>query len=315
METKAARLHNYGGTDAIEVEDANIPEPNAGEVVIRVRDAGVNPIDWKIADGYLEDVLPVSFPFTLGTDVAGVVEATGPGVSELSKGDEVYGQAGVTAGGTGAFARFAVTTPKTLARKPTTIDFVKAASLPLAGVSALQALTEHLDLRAGQKILIHGGAGGIGSIAIQIAKNIGAEVATTCSKEDMDFVRDLGADKAIDYKAHKFEDILSSLDAVFDTVGGDTYERSFKVLKKGGQIVSMLESPRDDLVNQYGVTAMYQQTRVTTARLNRLTVLVDSGAIKTHVSKVYPLDEAAEALRELKENSPKGKVAIAVGGR
>ena len=315
METKAARLHNYGGADAIEVEEADIPEPKAGEVVIRVRDAGVNPIDWKIADGYLKDVMPLRFPVTLGTDVAGVVEAAGPGVKEFKRGDEVFGQAGITNGGSGSFAEYAVATPKTLALKPNTVDFVKAASLPLAGVSALQAITEHLDVRAGQKILIHGGAGGIGSIAIQIAKNIGAEVASTCSKEDISFVRDLGADKAIDYRSQKFEEILNNLNAVFDTVGGDTYERSFQVLKKGGRIVSMLESPRDDLVNQYGVTAMYQQTHVTTPRLRRLAALVDSGAIKTHVSKVYPLDATAEALRDLKEHSPKGKVAIAVGGR
>lgn len=315
METKAARLHNYGGPDAIEVEDAEIPEPKAGEVVIKVRDAGVNPVDWKIAEGYLKDVMPLKFPVTLGTDVAGVVEAVGPGVTEFSRGDQVYGQAGIATGGSGSFAEFAVATPKTLARKPTAVDFVKAASLPLAGVSALQALTEHIDLRAGQKILIHGGAGGIGSIAIQIAKHIGAEVATTCSKEDTEFVRDLGADKAIDYKTQRFEDILSNLDAVYDTVGGETYERSFKVLKKGGRIVSMLESPRDDLVNQYGVEAMFQFTQVTNERLIRLAALVESGAIKTHIAKVYPLEDAATALRDLKEHSPKGKMAIAVGGR
>lgn len=192
------------------------------------------------------------------------------------------------------------------------LNFTKAGALPLAGVSALQGVLEHTNLKTNQKILIHGGAGGIGTIAIQIAKNIGANVATTVSPDDVDYAKKLGADEVIDYKSQRFEELLSNLDAVFDMVGKDTYEKSFKVLRKGGVIVSMLEAPNEQLMKEYGVTAVSQQTKVTTERLNKLTQLVEQGVVTVHIEKVFPLDQAADALYYLEHTPPKGKVVVEI---
>jgi alcohol dehydrogenase len=197
----------------------------------------------KIREGYMAQMLPLKFPATLGGDFSGVVVEVSSSVSGFKKGDEVYGQAGTLRGGSGSFAEFVLADIKVTARKPKNIDHVEAAALPLTGVSAWQALVDHIGLSRGKKILIHGGAGGIGTMAIQLAKYLGAYVATTASAKDMEYVQELGADEVIDYKNQSFQDMLKNFDAVFDTVGGDTYEKSFKVLRKGGIIVSMLEQP------------------------------------------------------------------------
>jgi alcohol dehydrogenase len=199
-----------------------------------------------------------------------------------------------------------------LRSKPKSVDFTVAAALPLAATSAYQALVEHANLMSNQKVLIHGGAGGIGTFAIQLAKHIGAFVTTTASSDDLDYVKDLGADDVIDYKSQKFEEILKDIDVVFDTVGGDTYKKSFKVLKQGGVIVSMTEQPDESLVNQYKVKAIAQQSRATTSRLKEIAKLVDEGAIKVNVDKVFPLDQAFEALAYLQEGQHRGKVVIQV---
>jgi alcohol dehydrogenase len=193
------------------------------------------------------------------------------------------------------------------------VDFTKAGALPLAVISALQVLTEHLNLKPGQKILIHGGGGGIGSIAIQIAKHMGAYVATTVADKDKEFVKKLGADEIIDYKTRKFDEILSGYDAVFDTVAGETYTRSFVVLKKGGIIVSMFEQPNEELMKKYGVKAIAQQTRISTDLLNQLTKFVESGAVKVYIAKTFPLSETAAALNYQEEQHPSGKVVIVMG--
>ena len=199
----------------------------------------------------------------------------GDGVSSFSQGDEVYGQASVFTGGSGAFAEMPLANAESITHKPKSLSHVEAAALPLVGVSAWQTVVENIGLSKDQKILIHGGAGGIGSIAIQLAKHSGAYVASTASPNGKEFVQKLGADQVIDYKAQNFEDILRDYDAVFDTVGGETYRRSFKVLKKGGIIVSMLEQPNSELMNQYGVKAIFQFTQVNRERLMKLAQWVD----------------------------------------
>jgi NADPH:quinone reductase-like Zn-dependent oxidoreductase len=183
------------------------------------------------------------------------------------------------------------------------VNFVEAGGLPLTGVSALQALTEHLGLMSDQRILIHGGAGGIGSVAIQLARHLGAYVATTASHDDFDYVKSLEADEVIDYKSQMFEDVVNGMDAVFDTVGHDTYTRSFKVLKRGGRLVSMLEKLNQELMKEYGVESVVQFTQVTTDRLAKLAKLVDEGAVKVHVDRTFPLEQAAEALALLERES------------
>jgi alcohol dehydrogenase len=309
---KAARIHTYGGPDTVRLEDIAIPDPKPGELVIRVQAAGVNPIDWKFRAGYLQQMMPMSLPVTLGGDFSGIVERVGTGVAGFKSGDEVYGLASVFAGGSGAFAEYVVVQGNMVAEKPRRLSYTDAAALPLAGVSAVQALTETLRVAKGQKVLIHGGAGGIGSLAIQLAKNLGAHVATTVSSPDTDFVKTLGADLIIDHTREKFEDQLKGYDAVLDTVGGDTYAHSFKVLKRGGRLVSMLEQPRADLMKEYGVEATMQFTQVTSERLTKLAQLVDQGVLKVHVDKTFPLLRAADALHSLETAPPKGKIVLQI---
>ena len=233
---KSAQIKRYGGSEVVEINQST-PAPNdpsAGKVLVRIKAAGVNPADWKVREGYFQQMMPLQFPSTLGMDFSGIVEKVGEGVSDFKYNDEVYGQASLIRGGSGAFAEMALANADTIAYKPKTLSHEEAAGLPLAGVSAWQALVESIGLSKGQKILIHGGAGGIGSIAIQLAKHLGAYVATTVSTNDKEFVKEeIGADEVIDYKTQNFEDVLShDYDAVFDTVGGETYTRSFKVLKR-----------------------------------------------------------------------------------
>lgn len=258
---------------------------------------------------------PIQFPATLGMDFSGIIEKVGEDdvfSSDLKQGDEVYGQAGVLMGGSGAFAEMALAKADTIAHKPRTLDHEQAAGLPLVGVSAWQALVETIGLTKGQKILIHGGAGGIGSIAILLAKHLGAYVATTVSTNDKQFVKEeLGADEAIDYKTQTFEDILPhDYDAVFDTVGGEIFTRSFKVLKRGGIIVSMLEQPNQGLMDQSGAKAVYQFTQVNRERLTRLAEWVDQNNIRVNVERMFPLDEARTALDYQRDVHPRGKIVL-----
>jgi len=309
---KAAQLTHYGGKEAVKIADVSTPTTSDGKILVEVYAAGVNPVDWKIQLGYLKDYMPLELPATLGGDFAGIVTEVGNGVTEFRKGDEVYGQASVLAGSSGSFAEFALTNSTTIAPKPKKINFVEAGSLPLAGTSAIQAMTEHIKLKKGQKILIHGGAGGIGSMAIQIAKHLGAHVATTVSPNDMGYVKELGADQIIDYKSQKFEDVVKDYDAVFDTAGGDNANRSISVLKQGGTLVSMAGQVDEELAKIHGITAISQMSQVTTEHLHKLTELVDNGVVKIHVEKTFRLEEAVEALDYLENTPPKGKVVIRI---
>lgn len=318
-EMKSAQIKGYGSNnnnDVLEVVDKLSPlKPSEGEVLVAVKAAGVNPVDWKIRDGYMKEMVKLQFPSRLGMDFSGVVEKTPLGKrSDFKRGDEVYGQASVMTGGSGAFAEKALAPARTIAHKPERLSHAEAAGLPLVGASAWQALVETMGLQKGQKILIHGGAGGIGSIAIQLAKTRKAHVATTVSAGDRRFVRRLGADEVIDYKAQKFEEVLPhDYDAVFDTVGGDTYARSFGVLKKGsGIIVSMLEQPNQELMKEKEVRAVFQFTQVSSERLTKLAQWVDKNEINVHVEKTFSLDETGKALDYVKNVHPQGKVVIAV---
>jgi len=309
------QINRYGGSDVMEVNDkASVPNPPSGKILVNVKASGVNPVDWKIREGYMQQMIQLQFPSTLGLDFSGVIKQVGENVpSDFKQGDEVYGQASVLRGGSGAFAESALVDQDAIAHKPKTLNSEEAAALPLVGVSAWQALVENIGLSKGQKILIHGGAGGIGSIAIQLAKHLGAYVATAVSTNDKQFVQDLGADQVIDYKTENFEDMIHDYDAVYDTIGGDTYKRSFKVLKKGsGILVSMLEQPDSELMNQYGVKAVFLFSQVNKERLTKLAEWVDQNNIKVNVDKTFSLDEAAKALDYQKDVHPRGKVVLTV---
>jgi len=311
---RSAQITRYGNTsEVIEIRQTSTPNLSAGKVLVEVKAAGINPIDWKIREGYMQQMIHLQFPSTLGLDFSGVIKQVGEDVSsDFSQGDEVYGQAGVPSGGSGTFSEMSLASATSIAHKPKTLGHIEAAALPLVGVSAWQAVVEFMGLSNGQKILIHGGAGGIGSIAIQLAKNLGAHVATTVSSDDKQFVQKLGADEVIDYKTQTFEDIVHDYDAVFDTVGGDTYTRSFKVLRKGGIIVSMLEQQNSELMEQFGVKAISQFTQVNIERLSKLAEWVDQNKVKVNVEKSFSLDEAGKALDYLRDIHPKGKIVLAI---
>ncbi len=306
---KAAQITEYGPVSRIQINEIERPRPGKGQVQIEVRGSSINPADTKIREGKM---LSLQFPATLGLDVAGVVTEVGEGVTTLKVGDKVYGQTRITAGGSGAFAEYTAALASTLAKMPRNLNFVEAAAIALTGTSAVQALTERIKLQPGQKILVHGGAGGIGTVAIQIAKHLGAYVATTVSPNDIDYVKKLGADQVIDYKNQKFDDMLKDYDAVFDTVGGETYTRSFKILKRGGVIVSMLMPPEPQLMQQYGVTAIGQFTKVSTEHLNALPKLVEDGVVTVHIEKTYPLEQIREAFEAKERGSVKGKIGIEI---
>ena len=321
---KAAQIKSYGDSEVVEI-NPNAPslnDPSEAMVLVTVKAAGVNPSDWKLREGFFKQMVPLQFPATLGSDFSGVIEKVGErvssstSISDLKLGDEVYGHAGAFAGGSGAFAEMALAKADTIAHKPKTLTHEQAAGLPLVGVSAWQALVETIGLTKGQKILIHGGAGGIGSIAIQLAKHLGAYVATTVSTNDIQFVKEeLGADEAIDYKTQTFEDVLPlDFDAVFDTVGGETYTRSFKVLKRdgGGIIVSMLEQPVQELMDQFGVKAVFVFSQGNRERLTKLAEWVDQNNIRVNVERTFPLDEAHTALDYQRDVHPRGKIVLAV---
>lgn len=309
---KAAQINKYGGNEVVEINE-DLPEPavSRGRLLIEVHAAGVNPVDWKIREGYMSQ-MPLKFPATLGGDFSGIVTEVGKGVPGFKKGDDIYGQASIIRDGSGSFAELASADANTTAHKPKNISHVEAAALPLTGVSAWQALVDHIGLSRGKKILIHGGAGGIGSIAIQLARHLGAYVASTVSAKDMQYVKKLGADEVVDYKNQSFEDILHNYDAVYDTVGGETYKRSFKVLNRGGMIVSMLEQPDPDLMEKYGVKAIGQFTQINSERLSRLAELVDKRVIKVHVERTFPLEQAADALDFQQNGHPRGKVVLKI---
>jgi alcohol dehydrogenase len=312
---KSAQINKYGSSEVIEInQSTSEPTVSSGKVLVIIKAAGVNPADWKIREGGLQQLVSLQFPSTLGHDFSGVIKQVGEGVSpsDFKQGEEVYGQAGVISGGSGAFAEMALANTESIAHKPKRLSHAEAAGLPLVGVSAWQALVENIGLSKGQKILIHGGAGGIGSIAIQLAKYLDADVATTVSINDKQFVQELGADVVIDYKTQTFEDLLHDYDAVFDTVGGETYRRSFKVIKKGGVIVSMLEQPNSELMSQYGVKAIFQFTQADRERLTKLTRWVDENNIRVNVEKTFSLDEAGDALDYQKDVHPRGKVVLAM---
>ena len=312
---KVIQIKKYGSNDVVEVnETAPAPSLSSGKILVNIKASGVNPVDWKIREGYMQQIMPLQFPSTLGLDFSGVVKQVEEDAhSDLKQGDEVYGQASIFSGGSGAFAELALASKDSIAHKPKTLNYLEAAALPLVGVSAWQAFVEHFELSKDKKVLVQGGAGGIGSIGIQLAKHLGAFVATTVSTDDKQFVQELGADQVIDYKTENFEDIVHDYDAVFDTVGGDTYKRSFKVLKKGsGMIVSTLEQPNSELMNQYGIKAVFLFSQVNRQRLTKLAEWVDQNNIKVNIDKTFSLDEAAKALDYQKEGHPRGKLVLTI---
>lgn len=309
---KAVKVHEFGGPEVLKYEEVEKPNPGRGEVLVEVHASSINPIDTKsIQDGSPYNSA-LDLPVTPGLDIAGVITAVGEGINNIQAGNRVYGQASVLNNGSGAFAEYAITSEDSIALMPDNISFKEAATLPLTAVSAYQALVEYINLQRGDKILIHGGSGGIGSLAIQLSKHIGAHVTTTATGEGIDYARKQGADEIIDYKTEDFGKTTNKYDAVLDTVGGDTYTKSFQVLKRGGTIVSMLQKPDEQLMEQYGVKAILEMTRIDRETLSEISRLIEAGILKPGIAKTFSLENTKEAY-EAKENEKiLGKIAIEV---
>jgi NADPH:quinone reductase-like Zn-dependent oxidoreductase len=310
MKTRKARIHSFGGPDVLVVEEVELSMPDALQVLVGVKAAGVNPVDFKIRNGQYPAVKEDRLPYTLGRDVSGVVEKCGAQATRFKIGDEVVGMVGIGGGG---YADKAVLDEAAIARKPQEIDHVHAAAIPLAGQTAWQGLFRYGQLKAGQVVLIHGGSGGVGHFAVQFAKAKGARVLTTVSTDRLDFARTLGADVLIDYKTQRFEDFAQDLDMVFDLVGGETRERSWKLLKKGGVLVSTLTEPSQETAARHGVRALRYTVEAGGKELEEILSLVVSGKVKPHIQKTYPLAEAARALNCVEKGESVGKIVLTMG--
>lgn len=305
---KAVRMHDFGGVDVLKFEDATKPAPGPGEVLVHVKAAGVNPVDWKIRDGMMRGA--ISLPFTPGFDVSGTVEATEASVKNFAKGDEVFAYLAITKGG--GYAEYAVVPAKDLAKKPSTVDHIHAAAVPLAGLTAWQALFDHAQLSKGQTILIHGAAGGVGHFAVQLAKWKGATVIATASAANEEFVKQLGADTVIDYKNQRFEEIAKNVDVVFDMIGGDTLERSYGVLKDGGYLVSIVAPPSPEKLKLKNAKGSVFLVMPNAAELAQIAKLIDEGIVNAEVSTTFELKDAAKAQERSKNGGGRGKIVLTI---
>ena len=307
---KAVRIHSYGGTEVLVYEDAPRPTAREGKVLIRVHATSVNPFDCAVRAGYMAAYFNYSFPVILGTDIAGIVEEVGAGVTTFGRGDRVYARGGVTRNG--AYAEYAVVPASDVAAKPQSIDYIHAAALPHVTLTAWQALIELANLTRGQTVLIHGAAGGVGHVAVQLAKWRGARVIGTAS-DNLDLVRELNADEAIDYSKTPFENVVSAVDVVLDTVGGDTQQRSWGVLKPGGILVSVIQAPSEETAAAHGVRQAYVYSSPPVGKvLTEVATLVDGGQIKPVVSAVLPLQEVRKAHEMIQGRHVRGKIVLQV---
>ena len=307
---KAVRIHSYGGPEVLQYEAAPRPKPGKGEVLIRVHAAGVNPIDWKVRAGYMKDFIPHSFPLILGWDVSGVIEEVGPNVSRSKKGDEVYSLPDHTRDG--AYAEYIVVRESEVALKPNALHHVRAAAVPLATLTAWQALFDTAQLQPRQRVLIHGAAGGVGHFAVQLAKWKGAHVIGTASAKNHEMLYKLGADELIDYTTQRFEDVTRNIDVVLDTIGGDTQERSWQVLKKGGILVSFVQSPSENKAKQHGVRGIRLGARPNGQELVEIAKIVDAGKLAPVIDRILPLSEARRAHELSQSGHTRGKIVLRV---
>jgi len=305
MEMKTVLIREYGSNDVVEVTDVLRPEPAAGEVLVKVHAAGVNPIDWKIRGGAGER-MGMTLPIRLGSEVVGTIETCGAGVSQFQKGDAVFGMVP-----SGAFSQYTVIQADHLVLKPKNVSFIEAAAIPLAGTTAWQALFDEAKLLAGQRLLITNSSGGVGSLAIQFAKARGAQVTAVASGRNEKFVRDLGADHFIDYTRQAFEDVATDMDVVLDTMGGGVYHRALRTLKKGGKMITVVAFPQDE-AERYGVSAKRSFTVPNALSLREIARLVEAGKVTPYVDAVLPFADVRDALAISEAGRTRGKIVLTV---
>jgi NADPH:quinone reductase-like Zn-dependent oxidoreductase len=308
---KAAQIDSYGDVSNIEIREADKPTINDDQVLIQAGAASLNPFDSAVLAGYAQSMAPLTFPATLGLDVAGTIVEIGGNVTGFAIGDRVYGTANAMFGASGAFAEFVAANAGSIGHSPKASTDAEAASLPTAGISALQALNT-LGVQSGQKVFINGGSGGIGSIAIQIAKSRGAYVAATASTDNIDYVKSLGADKVIDYKTQDYKEVIKDYDALLNNVRSEAIDELLATLKQGGKAVSLAGPFGEGKATERGVIAEAQMTHVTTAALEELTTLIEQDSVHATIDKSFELDQIRAAYTALTTESIKGKVTIAI---
>jgi NADPH:quinone reductase-like Zn-dependent oxidoreductase len=303
-------VHEFGPPEAMTFERMPRPVPGPGEILVKVHAAGVGPWDGWIRAG--RSALPQSLPLTLGSDLSGDIRAIGPDVSGLRVGDQVYGVTNPRF--IGAYAEYALASAAMIARKPTTLTHIEAASVPVIAVTAWQGLFDQAQLTAGQTVVIHGAAGNVGAYAVQLARRAGISTIATVATGDIAFVRDLGADTVVDFQTQRFEDAAGDVDAVLDLVGGETQKRSSQILRRGGKLISAVSHPDQDLAKSHGVDARFFLVKVTSQYLTDIAELIDSGKLKTRVGMALPLADAREAhfILDGRRAALKGKIVLDV---
>ena len=302
---KAIRIHEYGDAGTLRLEEVPNLSISDDQILVRVRDAGVNPVHWKIRQGYLKQVMPINFPLTVGQDFAGEVAQCGKAVKRFKVGDRVFGFA------QGAYAEYSAASESSAAAIPESIDFATAAALPTAGSTALQIIRDVVGARRGVTILIHGAAGGVGSFASQIAENFGAKVIGTATGEDIEYLKSLHLDDIIDYKHERFE-VAGTVDAVVDLVGGETLTRSYSVVKKGGVLATTVQPIDEAAASRAGIRAVHMMMKRNAADLAELADLVEKGAVKPRLAQTMSLSEAREAQELSEKGRIHGKVILKV---
>jgi NADPH:quinone reductase-like Zn-dependent oxidoreductase len=305
---KAVVIHEFGSVDVLRIEDLPTPEPQSDEVLVKVHATSINPVDYKIRSGQYPPVPRERLPVVLGRDVSGTVERCGSGAARFKPEDAVFALLDHRHGG---YAEFVIVKERALVAKPAQAGFNEAAAVPLAAITAWQGLFDHGHLQSGQHVLIHGGAGGVGHFAIQCAKARGARVSTTVSNHDLEFVRELGADQAID-AAGRFEDEVGGVDLVFDLVGGETQDRSWAVLKHGGTMVSTLSQPSAAQAKAHSVHAEHYMAAPNAQELGQIGALLDAGKLRPHIAAVFRLEDVAAAQRQLESQHNRGKIVLHV---
>ena len=306
---KAIVIHEYGGPQVLKYEEVPRPEPKDDELLVRVIAAGVNPVDGMIRSGMFANEKR-AFPIILGGDVAGVVEKVGSKVTKFKPGDPVF--AYVSLDNSGGYAQYALATEREAAPKPKSLTYVEAAAVPIVAMTAWQALIDTAKLESGQTVLIHGGSGGVGSFAIQIAKAQGAKVIATASTANQDFLKQLGADVTIDYKKQKFEDSAKDVDVVLDSIGKDTLARSYGVVKRGGIIVSLVARPNESELEKHGIRGVALDVEPNSEELAQIGKLIDDKKIKVIVSQTFPLAEARKAQEQVATGHTRGKIVLKI---
>ena len=307
---KAVVIHEYGGLEVLKYEDVQRPEPKEDQILVRVIAAGVNPVDGLIRSGMFAKHEKATFPMILGADIAGVVEKTGSKVTKFKAGDPVFAYASLKSGG--AYAEYALTTEREAAPKPKVLTYVEAAAVPVVALTAWQALVDTAKLSARQTVLIHGGSGGVGTFAIQIAKARGARVIATASTANQDLLKQLGADVAVDYTKQKFEDVAKDVDVVLDSIGKDTLARSYGVVRKGGFIVSLVARPDRAELDKRGIRGAALSVEPNSDELAEIGKLIDEGKIKVIVSQTFPLSEAIKAQEQVATGHTRGKIVLKI---